>query len=211
MIWPRLRRMKFISRTTIATILIEEMDSAVPRNSDGTSRAARHWAGANPAATDPAAKPQAKGTAMPRQRDRHGRACRFAHQLEIGFHAGEQQQHQDADLRQAVDHAFLCRIGRENEILRLGPDPAEQRWPQDQARQQIAHQGGLAEALHALRPARGPPAAAAPPPPPAGPRLCRWKRSHCPRRSSLGVTFAQPGRDVRAVKTVRRDRWAPSA
>ena len=33
MIWPRLRRVKFISRTTAATILIDEIDSAVPRNS----------------------------------------------------------------------------------------------------------------------------------------------------------------------------------
>ena len=38
MIWPRLRRMKFISRTTMATILMEEIERAVPKNSDGTSR-----------------------------------------------------------------------------------------------------------------------------------------------------------------------------
>ena len=38
MIWPRLRRMKCISSMTIATILIEEIDSAVPRKSDVTSR-----------------------------------------------------------------------------------------------------------------------------------------------------------------------------
>ena len=31
MIWPRSRRMKFISRTTTATICTEEIDSAVPR------------------------------------------------------------------------------------------------------------------------------------------------------------------------------------
>ena len=41
MIWPRLRRMKFISRTTIATILMEEIESAVPRNSAATSRLLR--------------------------------------------------------------------------------------------------------------------------------------------------------------------------
>ena len=38
MIWPMSRRMKFISRTTIATILIEEIDSAVPRNRAVTKR-----------------------------------------------------------------------------------------------------------------------------------------------------------------------------
>src|SRR5579863_9122696 len=39
MIWPMSRRMKFISRTTTATILIEEIDSAVARNSAVTRRA----------------------------------------------------------------------------------------------------------------------------------------------------------------------------
>ena len=63
MSWPRLRRMKFISRTTMATILMEEIDSAVPRNSDGTSRSPplNRMAGPN----WPSKKPQAKGKAMP--------------------------------------------------------------------------------------------------------------------------------------------------
>ena len=38
MTWPTLRRMKFISRTTIATIFTEEIDSAVPRNSEAMKR-----------------------------------------------------------------------------------------------------------------------------------------------------------------------------
>ena len=45
---------------------------------------------------------------------------------------------------------FLRRIGRKDEFLRLGPDHAEQRRPQHQTRQQIAHQRGLAQTLHAL-------------------------------------------------------------
>ena len=64
MIWPRLRRMKFISRTTMATILIEEIESAVPRNSAATSRlceSARIEIGRNSTAE----KPQRKGTATP--------------------------------------------------------------------------------------------------------------------------------------------------
>src|SRR5262249_51203679 len=39
MIWPISRRMKFISRTTMATILIEEIESAVARKSEETKRA----------------------------------------------------------------------------------------------------------------------------------------------------------------------------
>ena len=64
MIWPRSRRMKFISRTTIATIFTEEIDSAVPRNSAVTSRASgfgNNESGSN----SPSAKPQTNGTAMP--------------------------------------------------------------------------------------------------------------------------------------------------
>src|SRR3569833_768277 len=64
--WPRLRRMKFISRTTMATILIEEIESAVPRNSE-----VARWL--PPAVSpkravgpySPNKKPQAKGKAMP--------------------------------------------------------------------------------------------------------------------------------------------------
>jgi hypothetical protein len=36
--WPTTRRMKFISRTTIATILTDAIESAVPRKSDVISR-----------------------------------------------------------------------------------------------------------------------------------------------------------------------------
>src|SRR5271156_958059 len=38
MIWPMSRRMKFIWRTTMATILIDEIDSAVARNNAVTKR-----------------------------------------------------------------------------------------------------------------------------------------------------------------------------
>ena len=38
MTWPTVRRMKFISRTTMATILTEAIDSAVPRKREVISR-----------------------------------------------------------------------------------------------------------------------------------------------------------------------------
>ncbi|MGY3469618.1 hypothetical protein ACVW0I_006489 [Bradyrhizobium sp. LM6.11] len=64
MIWPTLRRMKFISRTTTATIFTEEIDSAVPMNSDATRRACGFGSNAS-GRNSPSAKPQAKGTRMP--------------------------------------------------------------------------------------------------------------------------------------------------
>ena len=64
MIWPMSRRMKFISRTTTATILIEEIDSAVARNSAVTRRAlalGRIESGS----ISPSANPQMKGSVTP--------------------------------------------------------------------------------------------------------------------------------------------------
>ena len=61
---PTVRRMKFISRTTIATIFTEAIDSAVPRNSEVINRllgSGSIESGRN----SPSAKPQANGTTMP--------------------------------------------------------------------------------------------------------------------------------------------------
>ena len=64
MICPRLRRVKPISRTIAATILIEEIDSAVPRNSEVSRR--RSGCGRSHSGSSwPSVKPQAKGTATP--------------------------------------------------------------------------------------------------------------------------------------------------
>ena len=62
--WPRLRLVKFMSWTTAATILIEEIDKAVPRNKTVSSRLS--GAGNNESgSTAPSAAPQTKGTATP--------------------------------------------------------------------------------------------------------------------------------------------------
>ena len=61
---PTLRRMKPISRTTMATIFTEEIDSAVPRNSDVIRRSSGRGSMAS-GRNSPSAKPQANGTAMP--------------------------------------------------------------------------------------------------------------------------------------------------
>ena len=64
MICPRLRRVKPISRTIAATILMDEIESAVPRNSDVRKR----WSGCGSSDSGmnwPSAKPQANGTATP--------------------------------------------------------------------------------------------------------------------------------------------------
>ena len=54
-----------LAAATMATILTEEMDSAVPRNSAVTSRVLGVGISILPAGHRPSATPQAKGTAMP--------------------------------------------------------------------------------------------------------------------------------------------------
>ena len=112
MIWPTLRRMKFISRTTMATILTEEIDSAVPRNSEVTRRAC--GCGSSESGQELRRARSRRRTARDAgERDADRRAADLAHQREIGLHAGQQQQQQDAELRDAVDHAPSARASSE--------------------------------------------------------------------------------------------------
>ena len=118
--------MKFISRTTIATIFTEEIDSAVPRKIAVTSRASglgRSAAGS----ISPSAKPQTNGTATPASATVTAARPTRLHQLQVGFHAGQQQQHQDAELRNGIDHALLLGRARKQDVLRSRPDQAETR------------------------------------------------------------------------------------
>ena len=138
MIWPRLRRMKFISRTTIATILMEEIESAVPRNSDATRLAALHrQQRIGKEITEREAASERHGNAGRRDRDR-GHAD-LPHQLQIGLHAGQQQQHQHAHVGEAGDQALLspALLGKIS-VMRLRPDPAEQGRPENKPGEQIA-------------------------------------------------------------------------
>ena len=64
MTWPTVRRVKFISRITVATILTDAIDSAVPRNSDVISRLPGSGSIQSGRAS-PNATPQAKGSTMP--------------------------------------------------------------------------------------------------------------------------------------------------
>ena len=121
MTWPTLRRMKSISRTTIATIFTEEIDSAVPRNSEVTSRCSGSGSSAS-GSNSPSAKPQTNGTAMPATETLIAARRDLAHQREVGLHAGEQQQQQDAELRDAVEHRLLRRARRKQRVLRLRPE-----------------------------------------------------------------------------------------
>ncbi len=104
-------------------------------------------------------------TADKRQRyagdgDGHGGAADAAHQRQVGFHAGQQQQHQDAELRNGVEHALLRGVGRKQRVLRRRPDQAEQRRPQHHPGNELAHHRAAGRGAAPPRPAAGRPGAA---------------------------------------------------
>ena len=65
-------------------------------------------------------KPQRKGTAMPEIETLRGRSLHLRDELEIGLHAGEEKQHQHAELTDPVDHAALRRVARKKRASALG-------------------------------------------------------------------------------------------
>ena len=116
--WPTVRRRKFISRTTVATIFTEAIDSAVPRNSDVISRLPGSGIMAS-GRNSPSAKPQANGMMMPNTEAEIEARLLSLHQLEIGLHAGHQQDQQHAELRHRVEHRLLLFGGREQGVLHV--------------------------------------------------------------------------------------------
>ena len=55
------------------------------------------------------------------------RAADAAHHLQVGLHAGEEQEHQHAKLGNCVEHAFLHRVGGKDRMLSRRPEQAEER------------------------------------------------------------------------------------
>ncbi|MGY3407484.1 hypothetical protein ACVWZV_003597 [Bradyrhizobium sp. GM5.1] len=95
-------------------------------------------------------KTAGKGHEDAGNRDRDRGLADLPDQLEVGLHAGQQQQQQDAELRDAVDHRFLLGRFGEDCLLCVRPDPTEQRGTEQDAGEQFADHRGLAEALHDL-------------------------------------------------------------
>ena len=146
MIWPRLRRMKFISRTTMATILTEEIDSAVPRNRPAT----RRWLGFGQ---------QRCGQEL-RQREAAGERHDARRLIEIEKQAAPTLRTSLRSVSMPVSSSSIrmpswrrrrsCpsahRSGKTMSCA-VGPDPAEQRRAEQDAGDQLAHYRRLADAL----------------------------------------------------------------
>ena len=81
---------------------------------------------------------------------RNNRAALAVHQREIGFHAGEKQQKQDADLGDGIDHALERGRVRKDHLPQFRHQGAEHRGTKKHARQQLAEDGRLSDAAHHL-------------------------------------------------------------
>ena len=93
------------------------------------------------------------------QRERHGDAGQRRgdggttdppHQAEVGFHAGEKQEHEHAELGNGVEHSLLAGGIRKQRSLPRRPQQPEEGRPQEHPREELPHDGRLADALHGL-------------------------------------------------------------
>ena len=80
-------------------------------------------------------------------RNARRRATDFAHKLQIGLHAGQQQQHQHAELGNGIDHVFLRAVVREQRGLGLRPDQAKNRGAKNHTGEQLPDNSRLAHTL----------------------------------------------------------------
>ena len=87
---------------------------------------------------------------MPKSGGRNHGATLAVHQREVGFHAGQKQQKQDADLGDGIDHALERRRARKDQVPQLRHQGAKHRGTKKHAGQQLAEDGRLPDAAHAL-------------------------------------------------------------
>src|SRR4029077_11971994 len=101
-----------------ATILIEEIDNTVPRNSEvSTPIGMRQEPFRQQLAEREAAN---EGNRDADGRDAQRRSADRSHELEVGLHPGQQQQQQNAELRNAVEHRFLFGSARKESCCSSG-------------------------------------------------------------------------------------------
>ena len=134
---------------TIATILIDEIDRATPRKSavaNLCSTCGIQGVGQKESEREAARK----GDRNAGERNGDCRTADFTDQPNIRVHACQEQQQQHAELSNAIKHSFLRCTLREDRSLHFGPDKAEKRWAEQDARDQMADDSGLAKTLHRL-------------------------------------------------------------
>ena len=144
---PTTRRMKFISRTTIATILTEAIDSAVPRNSAVISRlpgSGSMESGSN----SPSATPQAKGMRMPMSEANTAARPVWRTSLRSVSMPVSSSSSRMPNCEIASIIAFCSGFFGKQCVLKIGQQQPEQRGPEQQAGDQLPHHRRLPEPQH---------------------------------------------------------------
>jgi hypothetical protein len=85
-----------------------------------------------------------------RDGDAQRRLADRSHKLEVGLHPSQQQQQENAVLRDAVEHGFLLGRPRKDCALQVRPQHAQHRRSEHDAAEQHAHHGRLTDAIHDL-------------------------------------------------------------
>ena len=149
MIWPRLRRMKFISCTTIATIFTDEIESAVPRKIAVTKRSSG-LGKIESGSISPNAKPHAKGTATPTaDTATAARPTRRTNLRSVSMPVSSRSMRMPSCDTASI-MLFCSAFFGKNRVLQVRPKHAEYGGTEHDAGNELAHDGGLADPLHGL-------------------------------------------------------------
>ena len=84
------------------------------------------------------------------ERDAQRGPADASHQPQVGLHSGQQQQHQNAELRNRIEHGLLLGTCGKQRVLQVRPQRAQHRGPEQDAGEQLAHDRRLPDALHGL-------------------------------------------------------------
>ena len=123
----------------------------VPRNNAVIEPRIRVAAAASRASIAPSANPQANGMATPATATAAARRPTRLHQLQVGFHAGQQQQHQNAELRTRLRSCFSAQrpVGNRT-CCACGHNRPSTDGPSKIAADQLPHHCRLTDPLHHL-------------------------------------------------------------
>ena len=145
---PTLRRMNFISRTTVATILTEATESAVPRNNAVISRCSGCGRMESGRKKRPSATPSAKGTTIPAVDTLMAARLAFLTSLRSVSMPVSSRQHRGSRDRKPPRASLFVRVLRETAPAVPPAKCPEHRRSEQDAGEQLAHHRRLADPLH---------------------------------------------------------------
>jgi hypothetical protein len=84
------------------------------------------------------------------QRHAERRATQLSNHRQVCLHSGQKQQHQDAELRDGIDHRLLLWTRGKDHVLQVGPQRAQYGGAKQDSGDQLAHHRRLADPQNGL-------------------------------------------------------------